>query len=91
MLSELGSDETTVGTALDLYFDSLPNTSIAKLQYSTIKFTKSRTRSSLLFSASRKLQIYTYEKIARFTAENDIDLQEIGFLKELKRKLKLEY
>ncbi|MGM8302149.1 type IV secretory system conjugative DNA transfer family protein [Clostridium perfringens] len=82
MLSELGSDETSVGTALDLYFDSLPTTSIAKLQYSTIKFTKSKTRSSLLFSASRKLQIYTYEKIARFTAENDINLQEIGFFQE---------
>ncbi|ELC8453546.1 VirD4-like conjugal transfer protein, CD1115 family [Clostridium perfringens] len=89
MLSELGSDETTVGTALDLYFDSLPNTSIAKLQYSTIKFTKSRTRSSLLFSASRKLQIYTYEKIARFTAENDIDLQEIGFFKRAEKKVKI--
>ncbi|ELC8463998.1 type IV secretory system conjugative DNA transfer family protein [Clostridium perfringens] len=89
MLSELGSDETTVGTALDLYFDSLPNTSIAKLQYSTIKFTKSRTRSSLLFSASRKLQIYTYEKIARFTAENNIDLQEIGFFKRAEKKVKI--
>ncbi|HAT4335517.1 TPA: type IV secretory system conjugative DNA transfer family protein [Clostridium perfringens] len=89
MLSELGSDETTVGTALDLYFDSLPNTSIAKLQYSTIKFTKSRTRSSLLFSASRKLQIYTYEKIARFTAENDIDLQEIGFFKRAEKKVEI--
>ncbi|NGT68292.1 type IV secretory system conjugative DNA transfer family protein [Clostridium perfringens] len=90
MLSELGSDETTVGTALDLYFDSLPNTSIAKLQYSTIKFTKSRTRSSLLFSASRKLQIYTYEKIARFTAENDINLQEIGFFKRAEKKVKIK-
>lgn len=87
MLSELGSDETTVGTALDLYFDSLPNTSIAKLQYSTIKFTKSKTRSSLLFSASRKLQIYTYEKIARFTAENDISLQEVGFFKRDEKKV----
>ncbi|MDU2661609.1 MAG: type IV secretory system conjugative DNA transfer family protein [Clostridioides difficile] len=89
MLSELGSDETSVGTALDLYFDSLPTTSIAKLQYSTIKFTKSKTRSSLLFSASRKLQIYTYEKIARFTAENDINLQEIGFFKRDEKKVKI--
>lgn len=89
MLSELGSDETSVGTALDLYFDSLPTASIAKLQYSTIKFTKSKTRSSLLFSASRKLQIYTYEKIARFTAENDINLQEIGFFKRAEKKVKI--
>ncbi|WP_415336283.1 hypothetical protein, partial [Clostridium perfringens] len=81
------SDETSVGTALDLYFDSLPTTSIAKLQYSTIKFTKSKTRSSLLFSASRKLQIYTYEKIARFTAENDINLQEIGFFKRAEKNI----
>ncbi len=89
MLSELGSDETSVGTALDLYFDSLPTTSIAKLQYSTIKFTKSKTRPSLLFSASRKLQIYTYEKISRFTAENDINLQEIGFFKRDEKKVKI--
>ena len=89
MLSELGSDETSVGTALDLYFDRLTTTSIAKLQYSTIKFTKSKTRSSLLFSASRKLQIYTYEKIARFTAENDINLQKIGFFKRAEKKVKI--
>ena len=89
MLSELGSDETSVGTALDLYFDSLPTTSIAKLQYSTIKFTKSKTRPSLLFSASRKLQIYTYEKISRFTAENDINLQEIGFFKRAEKKVRV--
>lgn len=90
MLSELGTDETVVGSALDLYFDSLPSTSIAKMQYNTIKFTKSRTRSSLLFSASRKLQIYLYEKIAKFTAENDIDLEEIGFYKRATKKVKIK-
>ena len=90
MLSELGTDETVVGTALDLYFDSLPNTSIAKMQYNTIKFTKERTRSSLLFSASRKLQIYLYEKIAKFTAENDINLLDIGFFKRDIKKAKIK-
>ena len=43
----------------------------------------------MLFSASRKLQIYTYEKISRFTAENDINLQEIGFFKRAEKKVRV--
>lgn len=89
MLSELGSDETVVGTALDLYFDSLPKNSIAKLQYNTVKFTQGRTRASVMFTAVQKLQVYTYEKVAKFTAENDIDLEEIGFFKRAVKKVKI--
>lgn len=90
MLSELGSDETVVGTALDLYFDSLSKKSIAKLQYNTVKFTKERTRASVMFTAVQKLQVYTYEKVAKFTAENDIDLAEIGFYKRATKKVKIK-
>ncbi|MBY0757173.1 type IV secretory system conjugative DNA transfer family protein [Clostridium sardiniense] len=90
MLSELGSDETVVGTALDLYFDSLPKKSIAKLQYNTVKFTSGRTRASVMFTAVQKLQVYTYEKVAKFTAENDIDLEEIGFYKRATKKVKIK-
>ncbi|MBM7835611.1 VirD4-like conjugal transfer protein, CD1115 family [Clostridium sardiniense] len=89
MLSELGSDETVVGTALDLYFDSLSKKSIAKLQYNTVKFTSGRTRASVMFTAVQKLQVYTYEKVAKFTAENDIDLEEIGFYKRATKKVKV--
>jgi len=89
MLSELGSDETVVGTALDLYFDSLPKKSIAKLQYNTVKFTSGRTRASVMFTAVQKLQVYTYEKVAKFTAENDIELEEIGFYKRATKKVKI--
>jgi len=89
MLSELGSDETVVGTALDLYFDSLPKKSIAKLQYNTVKFTQGRTRASVMFTAVQKLQVYTYEKVAKFTAENDISLEEIGFYKRAIKKVRI--
>lgn len=89
MLSELGSDETVVGTALDLYFDSLPKKSIAKLQYNTVKFTQGRTRASVMFTAVQKLQVYTYEKVAKFTAENDISLEEIGFYKRAVKKVRI--
>lgn len=89
MLSELGSDKTVVGTALDLYFDSLPKKSIAKLQYNTVKFAEGKTRASVMFTAVQKLQVYTYEKVARFTAENDIDLEEIGFYKRAIKKVRV--
>lgn len=79
LLSDLGSTNTPAGNALDLYFDSLPKESIAKLQYATSKFSEGKTRASIFTVAMDKLQIYTFEKVAKFTSKNEINIKDIGF------------
>lgn len=79
LLSELGSTNTPAGNALDLYFDALPKHSIAKGEYATSKFSEGKTRSSIFTVAMGKLNIFTLEKVAKFTAKNDIDLYSVGF------------
>lgn len=79
LLSDLGSENTPVGNALDLYFNALPKESIAKQQYATSKFSEGKTRASIFTVAMDKLQIFTLEKVAKFTSQNDINLYDIGF------------
>ncbi len=78
-LSDLGSENTPAGNSLDLYFNSLPKDSIAKKQYATSKFSEGKTRSSIFTVAMQKLEVFTLEKVAKFTAKNDINLHDIGF------------
>lgn len=79
LLAELGSTNTPAGNALDLYFDALPANSISKMEYATSKFSEGKTRASIFTVAMGKLQVFTLEKVAKFTARNDIDLKNIGF------------
>lgn len=86
MLSDLGGKELDEGTAIDIYFDNLPVGSIAKRQYNTVKFAKSKTRASVFVTAAEKLQVYLGEKVAKLTSFNDLKLDEIGFYKsDIKR------
>lgn len=80
MLEELGGNPDQNGvTALDKYFEKLPLTSVARKQYATIKFSQGVTRSGIITNTMAKLKNYTYDAIARLTAENDLDLEAIGF------------
>lgn len=79
LLSDLGSENTPAGNALDLYFSALPKESIAKKQYATSKFSEGKTRASIFTVAMDKLQVFTLEKVAKFTAQNDINLYDVGF------------
>lgn len=79
LLSDLGSENTPAGNALDLYFSALPKESIAKKQYATSKFSEGKTRASIFTVAMDKLQVFTLEKVAKFTAQNDISLYNVGF------------
>lgn len=79
LLSDLGSENTPAGNALDLYFSALPKESIAKKQYATSKFSEGKTRASIFTVAMDKLQVFTLEKVAKFTSQNDISLYDVGF------------
>lgn len=89
MLTELGGmtveiDEGVYANALDLYFQNLPEGTVAKLQYASSKFSEGKMRSSIFATAMEKLQIFTFDEIARMTSRNSIDLDKIGYGKKLK-------
>ena len=89
MLGDLGGQELEEGTAIDIYFDNLPQDSIAKRQYNNVKFAKGKTRASVFVTASQKLQVYLGEKVAKLTSFNDINLEELGFYKGDNKKVKV--
>lgn len=90
MLGELGGKELEEGTGLDIYFDNLPKDSVAKRQYNTVKFAKSKTRASVFVTASMKLQVYLGERVAKLTSFNDLKLEEIGFYKNDTKKVNVK-
>ncbi|WP_133015764.1 VirD4-like conjugal transfer protein, CD1115 family [Clostridium cuniculi] len=90
MLGELGGKELEEGTGLDIYFDNLPKESVAKRQYNTVKFAKSKTRASVFVTASMKLQVYLGERVAKLTSFNDLKLEEIGFYKNDTKKVNVK-
>lgn len=83
MLTELGTVYTDYNGRekypIDDYFNKLPMTSVAKMQYATTQFAKENTKGSILVSAMNKLSMFTFEKIAKMTSKNSLDLKDIGF------------
>ncbi|KMY52495.1 ATPase [Bacillus sp. FJAT-27231] len=91
MLSELGSQEVEdeegeLQNALDRYFQSLPADSVAKMQYATSNFSKGTTRGGIFTQTMNGLSIFTFDEIAKMTAENSVDLKRVGFGKTIKGK-----
>jgi type IV secretion system protein VirD4 len=89
MLSELGStevedDEGETQNALDMYFQSLPADSVAKMQYATSNFSKGTTRGGIFTQTMNGLSIFTFDENAKMTSKNSIDLKRIGFGKTIK-------
>lgn len=83
MLSELGKTHS-VGSKkevyyIDEYFESLPKNCCARLQYSTAQFAKESTKASIFVSAMNKLNMFTFDKIAKMTSKNSLNFEEIGF------------
>lgn len=85
MLTEL-CVSYTVGTTekykIDDYFNELPSTSIAKLQYATVNFAQGKTKGSIFVTTMSKLQKFTFDKVARMTSKNSLDFKDIGFKKQ---------
>jgi len=89
MLSELGSQEIMgendePQNALDMYFQSLPADSVAKMQYATSNFSKGTTRGGIFTQTMNGLSIFTFDEIAKMTAKNSMDLKTVGFGKSIK-------
>ncbi|AZJ24347.1 ATPase (plasmid) [Bacillus wiedmannii bv. thuringiensis] len=90
MLSELGSKEIIIDpeeppkNALDLYFESLPSDSVAKMQYATSNFSKGQARGGIFTQTMNGLSIFTFDEIAKMTARNSVDLKRVGFGKTIK-------
>ena len=71
--------EKLAETALDEYFNNRPALDYAKSLYSEIKTTGDRTKGSVYINMQSALSIFALDNIARLTAENDIDFDEIGY------------
>ncbi|EAC5024897.1 type IV secretory system conjugative DNA transfer family protein [Listeria monocytogenes] len=78
MLLQLAGEPDEGGlTGLDYYFMDLPDLNPAKLSFATIKFSKSVTRSSIYTGTTAELQKYLLENVAKLTAQNDFDFEEL--------------
>lgn len=66
-------------TALDEYFNKRPMLDRAKLKYAAIEISGNRTKSSIFSVMLSKLTTFTYENMAKMTAESSFDLEDIGF------------
>lgn len=64
---------------LDVYFSERPMLDRAKLKYSSVELAGSRTKGSVYANMLAKMTIFTYENIAKMTAESSINLKDIGF------------
>ena len=66
-------------TALDEYFNSRPPLDFAKSLYQEIKTAGDRTKGSVYINMQSALSIFALDSIARLTAENDVDIEELGY------------
>ena len=66
-------------TKLDIYFSERPMMDRAKMKYASVEVTGDRTKGSIYSEMLSKLTLFTYQSLARMTAESTIDLESIGF------------
>ncbi|NLD50692.1 MAG: type IV secretory system conjugative DNA transfer family protein, partial [Clostridiaceae bacterium] len=67
---------------LDAYFNNRPEGNIARLKYAGIGMAGEKTKGSIYSNTLSKLQVFTYENIAKMTARSTVDLSTIGFGKK---------
>ncbi len=73
-----GQDDPDINL-LDDYFNKRPALNRAKLKYAGIEIASYRTKSSIFATLLSKLTVFTYENVAKMTAESSIRLEDIGF------------
>lgn len=84
-LSEARDDnerEQILETALDEYFSQRPPLDYAKALYQEIKTAGSKTKGSVYINMQSALSIFALDNIARLTATNDVDFEELGYGKK---------
>lgn len=72
-------DKQKKESKLDEFFNSRSIWDRARLKYSAIDFAETKGKASILSVLVDKLEIFTYDEIARITSYNTIDLLDIGF------------
>ncbi len=75
--------DPTEYNALDLYFEKLPQGSIAKAQYASTSFAADREKGSIMSTLVRGLRIFQLSSIAKLTSSSSLDVKKIGFPKEI--------
>ena len=78
-LARIRNPENPDITALDIYFSKRPQLDRAKLKYAAIEIAGDRPKSSIFGVMLSRLTTFTYESMAKMTAESSFDLEEIGF------------
>lgn len=87
LLIELGSNEWTdpitkkEKNGLDEYFASLPQGSMAKVQYGSTKLAGDRTKGSILMTVQQGIDRFQFTDIAKMTSTNSFDMKSVGFPK----------
>ncbi len=66
-------------TQLDEYFFKRPALDRARLKYAGIGMAGEKTKGSIYSNTLSKLTVFTYEEIARMTAESTLNLLDLGF------------
>lgn len=66
-------------TALDAYFTERPMMDRAKMKYSSIEISGARTKGNIFASMMADFTIFTYENVAKMTAESTLDFKKVGF------------
>ncbi|OJF96185.1 VirD4-like conjugal transfer protein, CD1115 family [Alkalibacterium sp. 20] len=87
-ITTLGKEKTEIDgvekTKLDLFFNSLDHSDVAKMQFSATEFAEGKTRSSIFVSALEKLKLFNADSMARMTSKNTIDFSLVGFPKQIR-------
>ena len=78
-LARIRNPENPDITALDMYFSRRPQLDRAKLKYAAIEIAGDKPKSSIFGVMLSRLTTFTYESMAKMTAESSFDLEEIGF------------
>lgn len=78
-LARIRDPENPDITALDIYFSKRPQLDRAKLKYAAIEIAGNKPKSSIFGVMLSRLTTFTYESMAKMTAESSFDLEEIGF------------
>lgn len=81
-LARIRNPENPDITALDIYFSKRPQLDRAKLKYAAIEIAGDKPKSSIFGVMLSRLTTFTYESMAKMTAESSFDLEEIGFGKK---------
>ena len=80
MFQEMANIEDEDGrTMLDHYFINRPDRDLAKMKYAAVGLAGARTKGSIFSNLLAKLTVFTYQEIAKVTAESSINLEDVGF------------